>query len=99
MNVIAPRDRVMMRLRGGSSAFGGRNMWNSGGYGDKTSSEDLKKNFQRVLEKYPSGVMGRDLKRIYKDVVGKELPVQDFQVQRPIELVEKELIDVVYYTR
>jgi hypothetical protein len=88
----------MMRLRGGSSTFG-RSMWSSTGYADKTSSEELKKNFQRVLEKYPSGVMGRDLKRIYKDVVGKELPVQDFQVQRPIELVEKELSDVVYYTR
>jgi hypothetical protein len=74
-------------------------MWGSTGYTDKTSSDELRKHFQRVLEKYPSGVMGRDLKRIYKDVIGKELPVQDFQVQRPIELVEKELADVVYYTR
>jgi hypothetical protein len=29
----------------------------------------------------------------------KELPLSDFGVQRPIELVEKELTDTVYYTR
>jgi hypothetical protein len=59
----------------------------------------LKKNIQLVLEKNPSGVMGRDLRRLYKETTGKELPLQDFSVQRPIELVEKELSDTVYYTR
>jgi hypothetical protein len=43
--------------------------------------------------------MGRDLRRLYKEVTCKELPLQDFSVQRPIELVEKELSDTVYYTR
>lgn len=32
-------------------------------------------------------------------VNGKDLPLGDFGVQRPIELVEKELTDTVYYTR
>lgn len=32
-------------------------------------------------------------------VNGKDLPLSDFGVQRPIELVEKELMDTVYYTR
>ena len=30
---------------------------------------------------------------------GKDLPLSDFGVLRPIELVEKELTDTVYYTR
>ena len=29
----------------------------------------------------------------------RELPLSDFNVQRPIELIEKELADTVYYTR
>jgi hypothetical protein len=89
----------VQRLRGGS---GFRGMWGNsgGGYSEpRISSEDLKKNVQRVLEKHPSGVMGRDLRRLYKEVNSKELPVEDFGVQRPIELVEKELSDTVYYTR
>ena len=32
-------------------------------------------------------------------MIGKDLPLNDFGVQRPIELVEKELQDTVYYTR
>ena len=32
------------------------------------SKEDLKKNMQRVLEKHASGIMGRDLRRLYKEV-------------------------------
>lgn len=32
-------------------------------------------------------------------MTGKDLPLGDFGVQRPIELVEKELTDTVYYTR
>jgi hypothetical protein len=63
------------------------------------SSEDLKKSVQRLLEKHASGVMGRDLRRLYKEINGKDLPLNDFGVQRPIELVEKELTDTVYYTR
>ena len=89
----------VQRLRGGS---GFRGMWGNsgGGYSEpRISNEDLKKNVQRVLEKHPSGVMGRDLRRLYKEVNSKELPVEDFGVQRPIELVEKELSDTVYYTR
>lgn len=89
----------VQRLRGGS---GFRGMWGNsgGGYSEpRISNEDLKKNVQRVLEKHPSGVMGRDLRRLYKEVNAKELPVEDFGVQRPIELVEKELSDTVYYTR
>ena len=43
--------------------------------------------------------MGRDLRRLYKEINGKDLPLNDFGVQRPIELVEKELTDTVYYTR
>ena len=49
-----------MRLRGGSGY-----RWGSD---PKVTSEELKKNVQRVLEKNPSGVMGRDLRRMYKDV-------------------------------
>ena len=84
------------RLRGGSSF---NSPWSPTFSNAKTSQEDLKKNIQLVLEKNPSGVMGRDLRRLYKEVTGKDLPLQDFSVQRPIELVEKELSDTVYYTR
>ena len=34
-----------------------------------------------------------------RQIVGKDLPLADFGVQRPIELVEKELQDTAYYTR
>lgn len=92
-------DPCVQRLRGGS---GFRGMWggSQGGYAEpRVSNDELKKNVQKVLEKHPSGIMGRDFRRLYKEVTGKELPVQDFSVQRPIELVEKELSDTVYYTR
>ena len=52
---------------------------------------------QQLLEKHASGVMGRDLRRLYKEVTGNDLPLGEFA--RPIELVEKELTDTVYYTR
>ncbi|EKX48745.1 hypothetical protein GUITHDRAFT_105374 [Guillardia theta CCMP2712] len=54
---------------------------------------------QTLLEKNPSGIMGRDLRRLYKEMFSRELPLSDFNVQRPIELIEKELADTVYYTR
>ena len=52
------------------------------------SKEDLKKSMQRVLEKHASGIMGRDLRRLYKEVGngeggkgvgGREADVEDQQ--------------------
>jgi len=39
----------------------------------KTTTDELKKNVQRLLEKHASGVMGRDLRRLYKEVGGAAL--------------------------
>ena len=88
----------VLRLRGGSSSFR-PGAWGSPQQQPKTSTEELKKNVQQLLEKHASGVMGRDLRRLYKEVTGNDLPLGEFGVQRPIELVEKELTDTVYYTR
>ena len=56
----------LLRLRGGSS-FGRGGLWGAPAE-EKVTADELKKNMQRVLEKHPSGVMGRDLRRTYKDV-------------------------------
>eukprot|EP00960_Hanusia_phi_P070389 767300-Hanusia_phi.AAC.2 len=87
----------LLRLRGGSG-FRIGSAWGSP-IESRTSSEELKKNMQTLLEKNPSGIMGRDLRRMYKEMFSRELPLSDFNVQRPIELIEKELADTVYYTR
>jgi hypothetical protein len=168
-----------LRLRGGSSPYRTGGLWGSPAE-PKMSADELKKNMQSLLEKHASGVMGRDLRRLFKEVLhlpcamppavlppaalcqqacaraacrvgggvdarghsawesvrsscahgtggrahsggvgscpvslravgltaqrtlqvnGKELPLNEFGVQRPIELVEKELTDTVYYTR
>jgi hypothetical protein len=139
----------LLRLRGGSSPYRG-GLWGSPSE-PKVTVDELRKNMHSLLEKHASGVMGRDLRRLFKEVRavasampstplsrtasecvgslvrarcwlllcpcvcrwldqgartrihaqvnGKELPLNDFGVQRPIELVEKELTDTVYYTR
>ena len=52
-------------MHGYSGATGG--IWGSPAEPSATS-EELRKNVQRLLEKHASGVMGRDLRRLYKEV-------------------------------
>ena len=68
---FCPGGGSVLRMRGGSSfgrsTFNPQQAWGTP-VEIKVSAEDLKKNMQRVLEKQPSGVMGRDLRRTYKEV-------------------------------
>ena len=66
-NGVHSTPRMLLRLRGGSSAYRTGGLWGSPAE-PKTTSEELKKNVQRLLEKHTSGVMGRDLRRLYKEV-------------------------------
>jgi hypothetical protein len=56
----------LLRLRGGSSPYRG-GLWGSPSE-PKVTVDELRKNMHSLLEKHASGVMGRDLRRLFKEV-------------------------------
>lgn len=56
-----------LRLRGGSSPYRTGGLWGSPAE-PKLTVDELRKNMQSLLEKHASGVMGRDLRRLFKEV-------------------------------
>ena len=63
-----------LRLRGGSSPYRTGGLWGSPPE-PKMSGDELKKNMQSLLEKHASGVMGRDLRRLFKEVLQRACAV------------------------